>query len=195
MSSRKEAWEQFSNEIQATYIKGGVLKSDRIEATFKNWQIVYDIISIPVGNVILSYTRLRAPFLTKSDFQFCISKKSFMNKIAEKFGKSIIETGDLRIDDNFVLKSNSDEKMIQLLSNEKLKNLLLEKSDSHFQISHGYKSIGRQFPKNCDGLSLVVLYESKDVDRLMLFYNLFCEILTSLLETGEIDDSAIDVML
>ena len=195
MSSRKEVWQQFSNEIRATYVKGSALKSDRIEAAFQTWQIVYDMMTLPLGTMPLIYTRLRAPFSAKSDFQFCISKKDFLNKIAEKFGKTNIETGDLRIDDNFVIKSNSAEKIKCLLSNEKIKNLLLEKSDSHFEISHGYKSTGRKFPKDCDGLSLVVLYETKDKNMLMLFYNLFGEILTSLSEAGEIDDAPVDVKL
>ena len=194
MSSRKEAWKQFSNEIQAKYVKGGILKSDRIEATFQNWQIVYDTAHIPMGAAILRHLRIRTPFKAKSDFQFSISKKSFLDKIVEKFGNSNIETGNSHIDDNFVIKSNSAEKIKLLLSNEALVSLLLEKSDSHFEISNGYKSIGQQFPKDCDGLSLVVLFEN-DKDRLMLFYNLFCEILTSLLEAGEIDDVAIDVKL
>ena len=147
MSSRKKAWQQFSDEIQATY------------------------------------------------FQFCISKKSFLNRVAENLGKSTIKTGDSSFDNNFVIKSNSDEKIKNLLSDEKIKNLLLEKADSDFEISHGYKGIGRKFPNDCDGLSLVVLYESKDKDRLMLYYNLFGEILTSLLEAGEIKDAAVDVKL
>jgi len=63
-------------------------------------------------------------------------------------------------------------------------------------ISRGYTSVGRQFPKNCDGLSLLVLYEShKSKERLMLIYNLFGEILTSLIESGDIDDAPIDVKL
>jgi len=195
MSARKEAWKQFSNEIQATYIKGGIIKSEKIEATFQNWQIVYDFFSMPIGAVILVYTRIRAPFLTKSDFQFRISKKTFLDKVAEKFGKSDIEIGDSRIDDIFIIESNSTEKVKNLLSDEKIKTLLLEKSDLDFEISHGYKGIGRQFPKNCDGLSLVVLNESKDKETLMLIYTLFGEILTSLLETGDIDDATVDVKL
>ena len=195
MGKRREAWQQFSDEIQATYAKGGIFKSDKIEATFQNWQIVYDIAVVPIGKLILSYTRIRTPFLAKTDFKFRISKKTFLNKVAEKFGKSNIETGDSCFDDNFIIKSNSDEKVIRLLSDEKIKSLLFEKADSDFEISHGYKGIGRQFPKDCDGLSLVVLYESKDKDRLMLYYNLFGEILTALLEAGEIEDVAVDVKM
>jgi len=61
MSARKQAWQQFSNEIEAMYVQGGVLKSDRIEATFQNWQILYDSFAIPVGTVPLLYTRIRTP--------------------------------------------------------------------------------------------------------------------------------------
>ena len=195
MGKKREAWQQFSSEIEATYAKGGIFKSDKIEATFENWQIVYDTFVIPTGSIMLIYTRIRTPFIAKTDFQFRISKKNFLNKIAEKFGKSDIETGDLILDDIFIIKSNSAEKVKHLLSDEKIKSLLLEKADSDFEISHGYKSIGRQFPKDCDGLSLVVLYGSEDKDRLMLYYNLFGEILTSLLESGEIEDAPFDVKL
>ena len=194
MSKRKKAWQQFCDEAGATYVKGGVLKSDRIEASFQGWPIVYDTMAIPAGNVILIYTRLRAPFLAKSDFKFRISKKSFLTKFAEKIGKSKLKTGDPRIDDNFLIKHNSDEKIRQLLSGEKLKEHLLEKTKSHFELSHGYKSVGRQFPKGCDGLSLVVLYEGGDKDRLMLFHNLIGEMLVALAEAGEID-AAPDVKL
>jgi len=195
MSTRKKAWQEFSNEIQATYVKSGIIKSDRIEATFQNWQVVYDSFVLPVGSVMLMYTRIRAPFLAKTDFKFRITKKTFFDKIKELFGKSDVGIDDSRIDDAFVIKSNSAEKIKNLLSNENLKKLLLEKADSHFEFSHGYKGIGRQFPKGCDGLSLVLLYESTGTDKLNLIYSLFGEVLTSLLESGDICDQPIDVEL
>ena len=83
MSLKKEAWKQFSEEIQARYAKGGILKSDRIDATFQNWQIVYDNATYQIGAVTLIYTRLRAPFIAKSDFKFSISAKCFLSRVAE----------------------------------------------------------------------------------------------------------------
>jgi hypothetical protein len=190
MSAKKQAWQQFCNEIEATYVQGEVLKSDRIEATFQNWQILYDSFIIPFPH--LRYTRIRAPFLAKSDFKFRITKKTFFDKIKEKFGKSDVETGDSRIDNAFVIQSNSAEKIKSLFSEEDLKNLLLGKVDSHFEFTHGYKGTGREFPNDCDGLCLVVLYEGKDIDKLKLIYNLFGEVLTSLLESDDICDEPID---
>ena len=195
MRSQKETWKAFSDEIQAKYAKGGILKSDRIDARFQDWQIVYDTTAYQIGAVTAIYTRLRAPFTAKSEFQFSISAKSFLSKLAAKFGKTNIETGDARIDDNFVIKSNCAEKVKRLLSSETLVNLLLEKVDTDFEISHGYKSTGREFPKNCDGLSLVVLNANGERGMLMLYYNLFGEILTSLAEAGEIDAAPADVKL
>ena len=195
MGSKKQAWKQFSNEIEATYVKGGIIKSDRIEATFENWPVVYDTFVLPAGQVILVYTRIRAPFIAKSDFKFSISKKTFFSKIAQKLGKSNVTIDDSRIDEAFVIKSNSPEKIRQLLSDETLKSLLLEKTNSHFEFSHGYKGIGRQFPKGYDGLSMLVLYEGKDIDKLMIIYNLFGEVLTSLLEADEIEDAPVNVKL
>ena len=128
-------------------------------------------------------------------FSFPFQRRVFSVKIAAKFGKTNIETGDPRIDDNFVIKSNSAEKVKRLLSNETLVNLLLEKVDTDFEISHGYKSTGREFPKSCDGLSLVVLNANEESGMLMLHYNLFGEILTSLAEAGEIDAAPADVKL
>jgi len=40
-----------------------------------------------------------------------------------------------------------------------------------------------------------VLFDSKDKEKLMMLYNLFGEILTSLLEAGEIDDAPINVKI
>ena len=85
--------------------------------------------------------------------------------------------------------------LLSTLSNKELKNLLLEKPDSDFEFTLGYNGTGREFPSGCDGLCLVVSYESKDADRLMLIYNLFGEVLTSLLEANEIDNAPIDVKI
>ena len=195
MASRKKVWQQFSNEIQATYVKGKAFKSDRIEALFKKWQIVYDIFAVPAGSVILVYTRVRAPYIAKSDFKFRITKKNFFNKISAKFRKANVETGDSRLDDIFVIKSNCAEKVKKLLSNEKISSLLLKYPKSGVEFSHGYKSIGRVFPKNCDGLSFVMLYESTGEERLMTIYKLFGEILTSLHDAGEIEAAPVDTEL
>ena len=191
---QKEVWQEFSNEIQATYVKGRVPNSDRIEADFQNWHMVYDIYIVPVGNLWLAYTRLRAPFTAKTDFKFRISRKTFLSKIAEKFGKSNVQTGDALIDDAFVIESNDAEKIKHLLSDKNIKILLLKKADSDFQFSHRHKSIGRVFPKGCDGLNLAVLGDC-DAEMLMLMYNLFGEILTSLMESGEIDYAPAEVKI
>ncbi|MCL2050613.1 MAG: hypothetical protein FWG91_02615 [Lachnospiraceae bacterium] len=199
MISQEKSWQQFANEVQATYDKRSFFGSDKIEAAFQNWKIIYDMGCIPVGCVLIPYTRIRTPFLTKANFKFSISKKNIFNKIAEKLGKSIIEIGEPHIDDNFMVKSNSAKKISQMLSNEKIADLALrihEKSYSDFELSCGYKSsLGYNFPKNSKGLCLVIPFEVKDKERLMLYYDFFKEVLTYLFEAGEIEDTVFDVNL
>ena len=201
MSARKKAWQEFSSEIEATYVKGGIFKSERIDAAFQNWQIVYDYHTFVVGPIPFIYTRIRTPFKAKSEFKFHIFKKSFVNKIGESLGKSDadVQTGDSRFDEVFVVRTSDAEKAKKLFSDENLRNLLLEKAakiDLDFELTHGYNgSIGRHLPKNCDGLCLTVQNECRDREQLVLIYEIFGEMLTALLESGDICDEPIDVKL
>ena len=195
MRSKKEAWKEFSEEIQSTYFKGGLLKNDKIESTFQNWKITidtYDFTMVTPTVIIIVYSRIRAPFIPTSDFTFRISKKTIFNKVSEKLGNSYIATGDLSFDNDFVVNSDS-ENIIKTILNEKVRKLMLDNSGIKFEISNDKTVIGKQFPNS--GLSLIVEGEIKDKHKLISLYNLFGEILISLLENGLIEDSSVDVKL
>lgn len=173
-----------------------MFKNDKIESMFQNWKVTIDTYEFVVASppICLIYSRIRAPFTTTSDFTFRISRKNIFDRISEKLLNSNIVTDELQFDKNFVIKSNSENNVKKLL-NDRVRKFMLDNFDINIEISNDKTVIGKQFPNNYCGLSLVVEDEIKDKVKLRNLYNLFGEVLVSLLENGLIEDTCVDVNL
>ena len=187
--SKREAWQKFSEEINAEYIDNGFWKGDRVELDFNNWTIVLDTYTISTGKVIITYTRIRAPFVNTTDFKFRIYRKGIFSDIAKFFGAQDIEIGDPVFDDSFIIKSNDAQTAKLLLKNEKIKEQFLLQPEIDLQIKDDEGFWGVKFPEGTDELYFVVAGQLKDTERLKNLFALFGEMLITLTEIGVASDT------
>ncbi len=47
---RDTAWKQLAAELGAEFVPGGLLKSSKVQAHFKQWQMTLDTYSVPSGD-------------------------------------------------------------------------------------------------------------------------------------------------
>jgi hypothetical protein len=191
--SKREAWQKFSAEIDAKYINNGFWKGDRVELDFNNWTIVLDTYIINTNNVVVTYTRIRAPFVNTTDFTFRIYRKGIFSDIAKFFGAQDIEIGDSAFDDSFIIKSNDVQTAKALLKNEKIKDQFLKQPQIDLQIKDDDGFWGVKFPEGADELYFSVAREVKDTERLKNLFDLFGETLIALTEMGIAEDTAPNV--
>lgn len=79
--SKKEIWQQLSDEIHAKYIDGGFGTVDKVEAYVDKWIITLDTYTVSTGKSSITYTGIRAPFINLDNFYFKIYNKGLFSNI------------------------------------------------------------------------------------------------------------------
>jgi hypothetical protein len=180
--SQKEIWQQLAKELDAQFVEG-FLSGYKINARHKNWIITLDTYSTG-GNTSAVVTRIRAPYVNKDGFRFEIYRRTIFTSVAEAFSSQNIETGFPQIDKDFKVKSDDEKKVRGLLSNPRLRQLLIAQEGIHFLVKDDEGWFGADFPEGIDELYFEVLGVIKDIDRLKTLYELFAETLNQLCLMG-----------
>lgn len=182
--SKKEIWLQLAEEIQANYVNKGFWSGDRVEAYIDNWVVVLDTYTVSTGKSTIIYTRMRAPFINLNNFYFKIYRTGIFSEIGKMLGMEDINIGYEEFDENFVIKSNSQEKVKQLFSNKSVRDLIQEQPQINLEIKDDEGFFSTRFPEGVDELYFQVTGVIKDIDRLKELYELFAEVLKELCNIG-----------
>lgn len=95
-----------------------------------------------------------------------------------------IETGDEAFDRDFILKSNHESKLRELLGSSRIRELISQQPQIYFAVKDDEGFFGSSFPEGVDELYFQVVGIVKDVERLKLLYELFAETLDQLCRIG-----------
>lgn len=193
--STQEIWRQLCTEINARYIEGGFWKGDKILATHGPWTITLDTYVVSTGKATIVYTRMRAPYVNPDGFRFTAYRKGLFSDIAKWFGMQDIEIGDEAFDRDFILKSNQELKMRELLANPRIRELISRQPQIYFAVKDDEGFFRPSFPEGVDELYFLVVGIIKDVERLKLLYELFGETLDQLCRIGSAYEKAPNVSL
>jgi len=182
--SRKEIWRQLSSEINARYVDGGFWKGDKVQATHDEWTVMLDTYTVSTGKATVVFTRMRAPYVNPGGFQFTVYRKGMFSGIGKMLGMQDIEIGDESFDKDFIIKGNDEIRVRELLSNQKIRELIAGQRDIKFTVKDDEGWFGTSFPEGVDELHFQVVGIIKDVERLKLLYELFAATLDQLCRMG-----------
>ena len=182
--STQEIWRQLCAEIGAQYVEGGFWKGDKVQATHGPWTITLDTYTVSTGKSSIVYTRMRAPFADTEEFRFTVYRKGIFSDAGKWFGMQDIEIGDEDFDRDFILKSNQEPKLRELLGSTKIRELISQQPQIYFAVKDDEGFFGSSFPGGVDELYFQVVGIVKDVERLKLLYALFAETLEQLCRIG-----------
>jgi len=192
---RREVWDILAREINARHESGGWWKSDRVIARVgPSWQIILDL-HTEGGENSTTYTRLRAPFVSRDGFRFRIYRKSIFTGLGKMLGMQDIEIGDSFFDDEFVIQSARPAQVKRLLDNVRIRNELSAQRRVLFQVKDNEGFFGPSFPGNVDELLFLSMGVLKDLDRLRGLFDLFAETLHQLVVIGSAHDAPPSVKL
>jgi hypothetical protein len=193
--STEEIWRQLCAEIGAQYVEGGFWKGNKVQATHGPWTITLDTYTVSDGKTSVAYTRMRAPFVDPEGFRFTVYRRGVFSDIGKWLGMQDIEIGDEAFDEDFILKSNEESKLRELLGSAKIRELISQQPDIYFSIKDDEGAFVSNFPGGVDELYFQVVGVIKDVERLKLLYELFSETLDELCRIGSANESAPGVSL
>ena len=182
--SKKEVWQQLSEEIQADYIEGGFWKGDKIQAHVDNWIVVLDTYTVSNGKSSTTYTRMRAPFINLDGLYFKIYREGLFSGIGKMLGMQDINVGYNQFDENFIIKGNDEDRVRRLFSNERIRSLIEVQPRMNLEIKDDEGFFSTRFPEGVDELYFLVPGVIRDVEQLKELYELFGEVLKELCEMG-----------
>lgn len=182
--SKKEIWQQLAEEIQADYVSHGFWSGDRVEAHVDNWIVVLDTYTVSTGKSSITYTRMRVPFVNIDNFYFKIYRTGIFSGIGKMLGMEDIDIGYDEFDEDFVIKSNSEEKVKQLFLNKSIRDLIQEQPQINLEVKDDEGFFVAHCPEGVDELYFQVTGVIKDIDRLKELYELFSEVLKQLCSMG-----------
>lgn len=193
--SKNEIWQALSEEIRGTYEDGGFWKGSRVEGRHGSWLITLDTYTQNAGQTSITYTRMRAPFVNPSGFRFKIYKQGFFAELGKAFGGQDIEVGDSEFDGAYVIKGNDEDRVRQLFMNERIRYLIAAQPRVSMEIRADEGMLGPKFQEDENELYFLVPDVIKDIQRLKLLFDLFGEVLDTLVKTGIASDTAPSVQL
>lgn len=182
--SKKEIWKMLSDEIGSEFVEGGFFKADKVLVKHKEWTITLDTYTVSNGKSSSTYTRMRAPYVNVDNFRFSIYRSGIFTEIGEFLGFHDIEIGDTNFDKSFVIKAPNENKVRELLTEPKLKELVNCQPRFHLEVKDDEGWFGVSFPEGVDELYFVVPGVIKDIDQLKELFEIFAETLDRLCTIG-----------
>ena len=193
--SKEEVWTQLSAELGAQYVDGGFWKGSKVQASHGPWTITLDTYTVSNGKSSTTYTRMRAPFADPQGFRFTLYRKGIFSDVGKWFGMQDLEIGDQDFDRDFILKSNDQSKLSQLLGSTRIRELIEQQPQIYFAVKDDEGFFRPKFPEGTDELYFQVVGTIKDIELLKLLYELFSETLDQLCRIGAADQSPPNVQL
>lgn len=182
--SKEEIWSQLSREIGAEYDEGGMFKAGKVVLSHREWEITLDTYTVSTGKSHVTYTRMRAPYVNRDGFRFNIYRKSVFSWLGRLFGVKDVDVGDAFFDDQFIIQGEPEHLVRSLLTNAKIRQLIQEQKDIHFEIKDDEGLFRKSFPEGVDMLYFQVVGVIKDKDRLKSLFDLFALVLDQLCRLG-----------
>jgi hypothetical protein len=138
---------------------------------------------------------MRAPFVDPESFHFTVYRKGIFSDMGRWFGMQDLEIGDDAFDQDFILKSNQESKLRELLAGSKIRELISQQPEFYFAVKDDEGFFRSNFPDGVDELYFQVVGIIKDVERLKLLYELFAETLDQLCRIGSANENTPNVSL
>lgn len=182
--SRKEIWQQLSQEVGGRFHEGDFFTASAVQARADDWIITLDTFTVSTGKSSQTYTRLRAPYFNPEGFRFEIYRATLFSGLGKGLGMQDIDVGHPRFDEDFVIKGNAPGRVRRLFDNERIRRLIDAQPKIRLSVKahEGWLS---KFPAGVDELHFQSTGVIKDLAQLRTLFDLFAEVLQQVCHEGE----------
>jgi hypothetical protein len=182
--SRDEVWRELCRQIGADFVEGGRWRGNKVEAHVGAWTVTLDTYTVSTGKTHVTFTRMRAPYVNRDGFRFCIDRKNIFSGLGKLLGMQDIEVGHAPLDDAFILQGNDESKVVALCESPRIRELLLAQPSIALCVRNDEGWFGARFPQGVDELYFQTVGVIVDLPRLKALYDLFAETLNHLCQIG-----------
>ncbi|MCH2175409.1 MAG: DUF3137 domain-containing protein [Lentisphaeria bacterium] len=185
--SKDEVWSRVATDLGTDYIDGGFFSKDEVRYQFDDWEILLDTFtrsskSTNGHSSFSTYTRMQAPFVNPTNFDFNIYRESIFSPLGKWLGMQDIKIGDTFFDNDYIIKSNNPNLIKEVLT-QNIRELIRMQPNIHFEIQEG-GSFFCNLPEGVDILYFEAYGVIKDEHKLKLLFELFMDTLKQLHSLG-----------
>jgi hypothetical protein len=179
--SKDEIWSQVAKEIGGRYDARAPLGAGVVRRRSGGWEITLDTYKTG-SSTTHTYTRMRAPFLTRDGLTFAIEREGMISAFLKRFGQQDIEIGDPCFDKAFLVKGNDETKVRELLRDSRIQKLIQAQPEVRFRIRADAGVFNERFPDGVHELYFEMTGVVKEAERLKSLFALFSLTLERLVE-------------
>ncbi len=187
----EDIWTQLCTELGGEWIARGFWSgTNMVQVRHEDWLLTLDTYTVSTGKSSVTFTRLRAPFVNRDQFQFRIGREGFFTRVGKWFGLVDFEIGDPAFDEAFHLAGNDEHRVRALCGNARIRELLHLLPAVQFDVRPRQWG-GPAFPDGVNELRFDVVGIIRDLPTLRRLFELFKETLDEVarLETQPADET------
>ncbi|MDF7800981.1 hypothetical protein P4C99_16005 [Pontiellaceae bacterium B1224] len=187
---RNKIWANVARDIGGEYIDRSFLGPKAVVFHHREWKIQLDCF---VGANTYSrntYTRMRAPFMSKNKLLFKIHRNVEIINAGNMIDLQDIHIEDPLFDEQFVIMGNQTPTIRHLLASPTLKQLLNKQRAIHFEIRDDEAIFLNKFPAGVDQLYFQLAEDILNEQRLKDLFELFSATLDHLVKIDAAFESA-----
>ena len=144
-ATQSSTWRQLAVDLDGEY-RESILTRPIVSVNHAGYTITLD--AVIEARVLI--TRLQTSFTSTDGFQFLIFRRHIFSPIAEFFGGQDVEIGHPDFDRDFIIRSNHEDQVRRLFSNERLRFLLSNVEEPHLQTVTQTDMVVAQQPMTLD---------------------------------------------
>lgn len=141
MGHKKSTWEELSENLGGVYTRATFLKPEKVDFEYQNIKIVLDSYMVMVGNAPITYTRVRSIFKNPRQLKLKLYKEGFLSQIGKMLGMQDIVVNDVELDQRYIIKGNDEVIIGKLLTDYRLKQLLISDKPVELEINNKDKCL------------------------------------------------------
>lgn len=164
ISKKRDFWKELSEECNGVFKIGHTISKDLERLIL---QIPYKQYLIEFSESDTHPLKIESTLIANRDFEFVISFEDTLEKLLKLFGQQDIEVGDKVFDNKYLIKEKNTNFVGQILSDERIKTILLKNNAFSFACNYHKKD-------NTLRLSSLVSRTINSKEELSDLFKLFC---------------------
>ncbi|MEZ6045967.1 MAG: hypothetical protein R3C11_10395 [Planctomycetaceae bacterium] len=193
--SQSEILQELADDIVAEYVPGSFFRGAKLIQKYKNWRLLLDTYTVHTGQVSIMKTRVRVPFVNPGSFRFTLHNKNIFNRLYEFLGGNHLPTGDPRLNERFIIKSNRPEMILDLLESDLLREKILLQPAFVLHVNEERSWFKSDFPPEVTQLCYQAESVLKDPEQLRNILLLLAMLLERMVQIGLIPETDPEVSL
>jgi len=186
--SKANAWKEVALQLGKNdrFEKVDFWSNSKLFYTHQNWEFLLKTRTIHRNNNSATFTTLKVPFVTSSDFRFRITQEGMFSAIGKCLNFNDIEINDKKFDNEFYIEASDKPLVKRMLIDDSIRKIMLSLKEMDLEITADTDSWRTDLPHGVLILKYECLGVIKDANTIEKTLILLSKILDRLLEMGVI---------